>query len=253
MPLELITFLIIMSLMTLLFIIAQIQKDNSIVDIFWGLGFCVVAIFSLIRSGNTSVRAFLVTGLVLIWGTRLAWYIARRNIGQGEDFRYVEMRKRWGKFELIGAYLNVFVLQGVLMFLISLPAQMSILYGHSPINLLDISGTVIWLVGFYFEAAGDAQMKRFKSDAANKGKIMTSGLWSLTRHPNYFGEILMWWGIFIIALNASHWYASLFGSLLITFFLMKVSGVPMLEKKYKDNPEYQEYIRKTPELFPRPF
>jgi len=253
MPTELLTLIVILGLMTLLFTIAQIKKDNSIVDIFWGIGFCIVAVFSLLQSGTSSVRAYLVTGLVLIWGIRLAWYIGNRNTGKGEDFRYVEMRRRWGKHQMLGAYINVFILQGVLMFIISLPAQMSIIHGKVPLNVLDIIGTIVWAVGFYFEAVGDAQMKRFKSDPKNKGQIMKRGLWSLTRHPNYFGEIVMWWGIFIIALNAPYWYASLIGSLLITFFLMKVSGVPMLEKKYKDNPEYQEYIRNTPELFPRLF
>jgi len=251
MTIQLITTAIIIAFMTLLFIYAQLKKDNSIVDIFWGIGFCIIALTTLLLAQNYAIRPLITAALVFIWGLRLAVYIGRRNSGKGEDFRYIEMRKRWGKHQAIGAYLNVFFLQGVLMLIISLPVQMINIHSTSPLNLLDAVGIILWLIGFYFEAIGDAQLKQFKSDPANKGKIMKTGLWARTRHPNYFGEAVMWWGIFLIALNVPYWYLSLAGTLLITFFLMKVSGVPMLEKKYKDNPEYQKYINSTPTFFPK--
>jgi steroid 5-alpha reductase family enzyme len=250
MSIPIITALVVCCLLGGLFLYAQIRKDNSLIDIFWGPGFCVIALLTLLLSQNFEVRPLIATALVLIWGLRLGFYIGKRNLGKGEDFRYIEMRKRWGKHQALGAFFNVFMLQGVLMFIISQSVQNINLHSGPGLHLLDYAGILLWLAGFYFEAVGDAQMKRFKSDPANKGKIMTSGLWSLTRHPNYFGEIVMWWGIFLMALQVSHWYLSLAGTVLITFFLMRVSGVPMLERKYKDNPEYQEYVKRTPALFP---
>lgn len=250
MPIQLTTLLAVLGFMTLLFVYAQIRKDNSIVDSFWGPGFCLVALITLLLSGNFTVRPLITTALVFIWGLRLGVYIYNRNKGKEEDFRYQDMRKRWGDHQVLGAYLQVFVLQGVLMYIISLSVQNINIYSTSPLQWTDYTGIVLWLVGFYFEAVGDWQLKQFKSDPANKGRIMTSGLWSLTRHPNYFGEIVIWWGIFLLSLQAPYWYLSLAGTVVITFFLMRVSGVPMLEAKYKDNPEYQAYIRNTPALFP---
>jgi steroid 5-alpha reductase family enzyme len=253
MPIQLTTAIAVWLFFTLLFAYAQSIKDNSIVDTFWGPGFCLVALMTLLLSGNFTARPLIVTALVLVWGARLGIYIFMRNRGHGEDFRYVDMRKRWGKSHALGAYVNVFLLQAVLLFLISLSVQHINLYSTARLHLLDAAGCLLWVVGFYFEALGDYQLKRFKADPANKGRIMTAGLWALTRHPNYFGEIVMWWGIFLMALNAPFWYLSLAGTLVITFLLMKVSGVPMLERKYKDNPEYREYVRRTPALFPRVF
>lgn len=249
----LVSAIVVLACMFLLFAVAQARKDNSLVDIFWGTGFAIIALVTLFHTGNFSARPLLVTGLTVIWGMRLSIYLAGRNLGKGEDYRYVEMRQRWGKHQALGAFFTVFLLQGTLMWLISLPVQLVNLHSGVPLNLLDGLGLALWATGFFFEAVGDAQLKRFKADPANKGRIMTSGLWKYTRHPNYFGEIAMWWGIFVLALSTPYWYVALLSPLLMTWLLMNVSGVPMLEKKYRENAEYREYVRKTPALFPKLF
>jgi steroid 5-alpha reductase family enzyme len=232
------------------FIAALIKKDNSIVDIAWGLGFVVVAAVNFIMSETWSGRQWLITVLIFIWAFRLAGHIFVRNRGRGEDFRYAKWREDWSQNVIIKTFINVFMLQGFFMLIIAYPIILVNCTAQKALNILDLLGFVVWLTGFFFESMGDYQLFKFKKDRSNKGKIMTSGLWKYTRHPNYFGEAVSWWGIFLIALSAPHGWTAVISPLVITFLLLKVSGVPMLEQKYKNNPEFMEYANKTSRFIP---
>lgn len=238
--------------MNLMYLLALRLKDNSIVDIGWGIGFIIVAITTLFISGDLYPRQLLVTSIVIVWGLRLAIYIFIRNRGRGEDYRYRQWREQWGKNIYWRSYLQVFMLQGFLLFVIALPVIRTNFSDNRNLTVLDGIGFVIWLTGFLFEAIGDYQMMRFKSDPANKGMIMRHGLWKYTRHPNYFGEALLWWGVFIISIGAGSIYVSVLSPIVLTWLLLKVSGVAMLEKKYTGNKEYDDYIGSTSSFIPMP-
>lgn len=240
--------------MTAWFVVALIKKDNSIADIAWGLGFVLVAVFTFFRRGSLALP-LLVTALVAVWGLRLAAHIGLRNRKRGEDPRYAKWRRDWGRAFVWRSFLQVFLLQGFFLLVISSPVVLintsraiSVSRGFP----WSLAGTLLWIIGFVFEAVGDAQLARFKRDPSNKGRIMDQGLWRTTRHPNYFGESLMWWGLFVIALEAPYGWTTIASPLLITFLLVKVSGVPMLEKRYAGNPEFQAYARRTSAFVPRP-
>jgi steroid 5-alpha reductase family enzyme len=231
------------------FLIGQYKKNNAVVDIAWGLGFVLVAWFTFILSSMTIIN-YVITIIVSLWGLRLGYYLFKRNWNKAEDYRYVEMRKSWLKYPLLQAYLKVYMLQMLLMYIISL----SIIFinnSNSDLGLLAYLGIFVWIIGYFFEVVGDYQLKKFVSNPLNKGHIMKTGLWKYTRHPNYFGEAVMWWGIYLIALNAGG-YLTIISPLLINFLLVFVSGVPLLEKKYKDNIEFQEYAKVTSIFIPMP-
>ncbi|GAB1468458.1 DUF1295 domain-containing protein [Candidatus Cloacimonadota bacterium] len=234
----------------LLFILALLVKKNDIMDIAWGLGFIIITALSLLLDPGYHWRRILVSALVTLWGARLLIYIYLRNKGKNEDFRYAKWRNDWGKNWVLRSYLQVFLLQGFFMLTIAYPLFLFNQGQFMAFGFLDVIGLLIWLIGFGFEAIGDAQMRKFKANPKNKGKIMNKGLWKLTRHPNYFGESAMWWGIFIIGLSNMHGWLAIFSPIIITTLLLRVSGVPMLEKKYKDNPAYQRYIQKTSSFVP---
>lgn len=241
--------------MSLLFICSIINKRNDIADIGWGIGFCLVALLSLkydfyIR-GGLDIRSIFVASLVLIWGLRLAAQIFSRNSGKAEDPRYAKWRMEWGKWFYVRSYLQVFLLQGFLLLLISVPVIFTSTY-HNPIfpTVLDIIGLTVWLIGFLFEVVGDKQLASFLSNPLNKGKIMDRGLWSLTRHPNYFGEVTMWWGIWLISVASFAPWWSIIGPLTITILITKVSGIPMTEKRYLGNTMYDEYKKNVSALAP---
>lgn len=227
---------LIFGYMTLWWIIALLRKRNDLADIAWGLGFILISIFS---------QNDLIKILVMVWGLRLAGHIYFRNQGKQEDFRYKKWREDWGKNWIWRTYLQVFLLQGGFMFLISLPIQLA----GKQLNWVNFGGAIIWLVGFYFETVGDWQLTKFKQNPTNKGKILTTGLWQYTRHPNYFGEVTMWWGIWLISFNQS-WWLSLLGPLTISWLILKVSGIPLLEKKYQGRKDWEEYKSKTKAFFP---
>lgn len=253
---------IIFLFMCYVFILAQIFKNNSIVDIFWGLGFVTIVAFLVITSHSYIERQavlltkHLVNLCIIIWGFRLAIYIYFRNKGKGEDWRYINFRKLWSKHNIpqwLGAFLQVFMLQGFFMFIVALPL-IHVNTVFSGINFLTILGFILWVIGFVFEAFGDYQLQKFKDNPENKGKTMRYGLWKYTRHPNYFGEMTMWWGIWIMSINfftPIQALLSILSPLTITWLLTRVSGVPLLESKYKDNPEYQDYVKHTPSFFPK--
>ena len=232
-------------------LVSLVLKNASIVDLIWGFGFVVVGWVTYLGSDTTSALSTLSLVLVTIWGLRLAVYLTWRNHGKGEDFRYVAMRKRWGqRFPIISLF-TVFGLQGTIMWVVSLPVQLVMTKSDSKIGLLAILGVILWAVGLAFEAIGDAQLTRFKSDPSNAGKVMNRGLWRYTRHPNYFGDACVWWGLAIIALTVTPW--GLVGATLMHLFLRRVSGVTLLEKSLVKRREgYAEYIKVTSPFIPRP-
>lgn len=239
--------LLIWIYMTAFFVLALIRRDNGLADIGWGLGFTLVAWW--LHGQFPYDWSLLPTILVSLWGIRLALHIGVRNARKsGEDWRYAKWRRDWGRWFIPRSYLQVFMLQGALMWIIST------LFMHRPaadgIDWYQWLGVGIWAVGFTWEAVSDWQLMRFKANPANKGKIMTEGLWRLSRHPNYFGEIVLWWGLWLVLLPNGPWWLGLISPITVTWLLTRVSGVPMLEGKYKDNPEYQAYVERTPALFP---
>jgi len=238
--------------MSLWFVVSLIKKRNDVADVAWGIGFVLMTWVSFLISNDSGPRGILVGILVSLWGIRLAWHIHTRNRGKAEDYRYLAWRKEWGKWFYIRSYLQVYILQGALLFLIVLPVLIINTRTGSVLGLLDFVGVVIWVVGFYFEVVGDAELARFIKNPANKGKLMQDGLWAYTRHPNYFGEVTVWWGIWIITLSAPLGWVGIIGPLTITFLILKVSGIPMLEKKMEENPEFTEYKRKTSVFIPLP-
>lgn len=236
--------------MTFWFIISLIKKRNDVADIAWGIGFVLIAWLSFFISGF-SFKAILVNSLVTVWGLRLAWHIFNRNKNKPEDSRYLEWRKTWKNFYL-RSFLQVFMLQGIFLFLISLPV---IFINNSVSNnfgILEIMGLLIWGLGFYFESIGDYQLKQFITKPGNKGKIMNQGLWRYSRHPNYFGEVTQWWGLYIIALSIPFGFLTIIGPITITILILFVSGVPLLEKKYAGRKDFEEYKKRTSVFFPLP-
>lgn len=251
-PIFLITAASVLVYMTGWFLAAQIRGRNDIADVAWGLGFILAAAVSLVAGGVYSTRGLLVSGLVLLWGLRLALHIHARNRGKGEDPRYRKWREDWGRWFVLRSFLQVFMLQGVLLLMVSTPVIFVNQAPPAPIAWLDLLGLVIWLYGFGFEAVGDRQLLIFIRDPGNKGRLMTSGLWRYTRHPNYFGEVTLWWGIWLMTLSLAGGWLTILGPVTITFLILKVSGIPMLEKPYEDRSDFQEYKRRTSAFFPLP-
>ncbi|MCZ4694678.1 DUF1295 domain-containing protein [Ancylomarina euxinus] len=244
--------LIILVLVSLLWIWSVLIKNVSIVDIFWGIGFVLVNAFYVFMSDEINARKILVFTLVSIWGLRLALYLAYRNIGKGEDFRYQEFRRNYGpKRYWWFSFFQTFLLQGILIMIVSLPLLgVNSSTSSGELMILDYLGIIVWLIGFTFEAGGDYQLARFKRDVANKGKVLNTGLWKYTRHPNYFGDSAVWWAYAIFSIAAgSYW--QIIGSIVMTLLIIKVSGVALLEKSLNDTkPQYREYIEKTNSFFP---
>jgi steroid 5-alpha reductase family enzyme len=244
--------LLIMIIMTLLWVASIIVKNVSIVDLFWGLGFVLSTGFYFLHTNGYGSRKIILIILVAVWGLRLSVYLAWRNIGKGEDFRYRQFRKNYGEKRYWWiSFFQTFLLQGILLWLISAPLLGAQYYGQNKsLGVIDVIGILLWITGFFFEAVGDYQLAQFKADAGNKGKVMDKGLWHYTRHPNYFGDSAVWWGYGILCL-ASGSYFPLLGSLLMTALIIKVSGVSLLEKSLKEQkPQYKEYIEKTSAFLP---
>ena len=242
-----------LGLMTQLWIISVIRKDASVVDPFWGAGFAVLSVLSFLLTDAPDPRAWLLMGMVVVWGSRLSLYLTLRNRGKGEDRRYAAMRQKHGvKFWWVSLF-SVFLLQGVIMWFVSLPIQAGMYFGEGQaLGWLDAVGVIVWLVGFVFESVGDYQMARFKSVPDNQGHVMDRGLWGLTRHPNYFGDFMVWWGHYLTACGSGVWW-TIMSPAFMSFLLIKVSGVRLLEKDISDRrPGYREYIQTTNAFFPGP-
>ena len=238
--------------MALLWLLSLRLKDSSIVDLFWGPAFALVAWVELL-SATPSPRGYLLASLVTVWALRLGLYLAWRNHGRGEDPRYVAMRARHGAAWPLRSLFIVFFLQGTLVLLVGLPLHAVMLSPQPALGLLDALGALVFAVGLAFESLGDLQLARFKSKPEHRGQVMDRGLWRYTRHPNYFGDFLVWWGLYGLA--ASSGLAGLLsavGPAVMTVLLLRVSGVSLLEQSMKDRPGYAGYIARTSAFFPRP-
>lgn len=234
-------------------IISLIIKNASIVDIVWGAGFAVTSWVLAATVDGDSGRQTLLAVMVGLWGMRLALYLAKRNLGHGEDWRYKAMRKKKGKNFGIISLVTVFGLQGALMWTVSLPVIIGNADDSPGVGPIAVMGILLWIVGLTFEAVGDYQLAKFKKDPANATKVMDKGLWSLTRHPNYFGDALLWWGIGIVGAETGTGIFGLIGPVVMTFFLLKISGVPMLERSLSRRREgYADYVARTSGFIPRP-
>jgi len=233
-------------------LISLAYRNVTIVDSLWGLGFVLIAWLTFFMSDGVWSRKMLIAVLVTLWGLRLSIYLSWRNWGKGEDPRYGSWREKSGdRFWLVSLY-KVFILQALFLWVISLVLQIGQL-APTPEKLawLDGLGAIVWLIGFTFESLGDWQLARFKSDPASKGRVMDRGLWAYTRHPNYFGEFLVWWGIFLITLSTPNSWWTILSPVIISAVLLKMTGIPLTEKGLlKNRPGYSEYVRRTSAFVP---
>lgn len=253
MPPPLLLNLLIISLAcSLLWGVSLLRRDSSIVDIFWGIGFVIVGWATYLSCSHATLQAAVLLGLVTLWGARLAGYLGWRNWGKEEDYRYAAMRTKHGKNYPLVSLVTVFALQGGLIWFISLPIQLGIPVASSW-YAWDFAGITLWLIGFTCESVGDWQLARFKANPANRGKVMDRGLWRYTRHPNYFGDFLVWWGIYLVAAEPPTCWWTIASPLLMSFLLIRVSGVRLLENSLRaSKPGYAAYIAKTSSFFPLP-
>jgi len=230
-------------------LVSLIRRDVSIVDSLWSLMFLLALLVYLAAGGATGPRAWLITALVAAWAARLSVYITVRNHGKPEDHRYQAIRRNNEPHFWLKSLFIVFLLQGFLAWVIVLPALAAVSGQTSP-GPLDFMGLALWLVGMFFEVVGDWQLARFRSSGRDSGAVLDTGLWRYTRHPNYFGEATLWWGIYLMALSAGAWW-TIFAPVVMTFLLLRVSGVALLEKDIADRrPAYRDYIRRTNAFFP---
>jgi steroid 5-alpha reductase family enzyme len=243
--------LTVLAFMTAIWLVSLVLRNSSIVDIFWGPGFVMTGwlYFALTPEGFLPRKMTLVV-LLSTWGLRLGIHILRRNWGKPEDFRYARWREEEGARWWWFSFFKVFLLQGALMWIISAPL-LAAQTNATPdrLTLLDYAAIVVWATGFLFEALGDMQLARFKADPANKGKVLNTGLWRYTRHPNYFGDSAQWWGYYLLAAAGGGWW-TIFSPALITFLLMRVSGVALLERTLTAKPGYRQYVETTSVFLP---
>jgi steroid 5-alpha reductase family enzyme len=243
--------LVLLAFMSAIFVAALRLADNSIVDVAYGAAFVLVGWSTFAVYGTEHPRPLLVLGLVTVWGVRLAVHIFLRKLGEdGEDPRYRKWREEWGDTFLWRSFLQIFMLQGAVVYVVALPVLLVVNRPGGALGPLDLLGVVVWLLGFLFEAAGDWQLLRFKRNPANKGHLIQRGLWRYTRHPNYFGEAVLWWGVFLVALGAPAGLLAIVSPLTIDYLLLKVSGIPMLEARYEGHPEFAAYKQRTNAFFP---
>lgn len=234
------------------FVLAVIKKRNDIADVAWGLGFVMVAVISLFF--NPTIRVSLITLMVVFWGFRLAFHIGNRFLKSSEeDKRYQNMRSGWKGSVIFNSWLRVFLIQGATLLLVSASIIVAASFDKGGFSFINAIGIIVWLLGLIFEIISDQQLKKFVSRLENKGRIMTSGLWKYTRHPNYFGEAVLWWGLWLVIWGVDYFYLGLIGPITITLLLRFVSGVPLVEARYKENIEFQEYASKTPPMLPNFF
>ena len=244
------TGLIIFGLMSVLWLVSLVLRNASIVDIFWGPGLILVTWVAFRLAPGYLPRKQLIATLVTIWGLRLAIHIGLRNWARPEDFRYARWRAENSGHWWWLSFFQVFLLQGLLMWIISAPLLAAQVSGFPAIlTPLDLVGASVCTFGQLFESIADFQLTRFRAEPANRGKLFIDGLWKFTRHPNYFGEAVVWWGFYIIAVAAGHAW-TIFSPILMTYLLLNVSGVTMLEKTLKSKPGYEDYMRKTSAFFP---
>lgn len=243
---------VVLAVMLSLWALSVARTDSSIVDIAWGPTFVVLALIGLVLGGGWDGRRVLVAAIVGLWGFRLGFHIFRRNQGKGEDPRYARWRERygdrWGRVSLF----RVFLLQGAVLWIVSLPVQAAMAVpGARRFTVWDALGELVWAVGFLFEAIADAQLRAFREDPSKSG-VLDTGLWRTSRHPNYFGEAVLWWGIWAPALSVPWGWATVVSPLLMTLLLRYVSGVPLAERMMEGRAGWSEYVRRTPVFVPGP-
>lgn len=247
--------------MTFLFVVSVIIKRNDIADVAWGTGILLVGLVGYASHqvpddvGGSGIALILLC-LYTIWGVRLTFRIGKRNLAKSEeDYRYKQWRDTWGKWFYIRSYLQIYMLQGALMMVVGAPLLVVGFFDLGMYRLPETflyAGLLVWLIGFFFEVVGDWQLDRFTKSKPQAGTILSSGLWKYSRHPNYFGEVTCWWGIWLMILPLPMSSIALMSPIAITFLILKVSGIPMLEKKFEGNPQFEEYKERTSAFFPLP-
>lgn len=251
-PVMVLNFGAVSSMMIIGWLISLWYRNVTIVDSLWGLGFVLIAWITFFVSEGFAGRKTIIAVLVTVWGMRLSIYLGRRNWGAGEDPRYGEWRKKSGERFWLVSLFKVFLLQAIFLWVIAFAPQVGQL-SPTPNRFvwLDGLGVLIWLIGFFFEAVGDWQLARFKAQPDNKGRVMDRGLWGYTRHPNYFGEFLIWWGLFLITLSTPNSWWTVISPLIISAVLLKMTGIPLTESTIvKTRPGYREYIKRTSAFVP---
>lgn len=243
--------LIILSILVLchlFFFIGYSQNKFSVMDIAWGLGFVMVAALGYLQNIPSWPKLLLLL-MTAAWGFRLAIFIFRRSRGKGEDPRYQAFKDQWGKTYVRDGYVKIFLAQGLMMFIISLPIQLGMTRDMDYFGKFQILGFLVWLAGFSLESWADWHLAQFKKDPSNKGKLCMNGPWTYVRFPNYLGEMILWWGVYIYIFNFwTSW--TIIGPITIMMTLLKVTGIPLIEKKYLERPDYRDYAARVPRLIP---
>lgn len=233
-----------------IYIICLRFKNYALIDIAWGLGFILLVFLGMKQSEYLSAPQYLISTCIFLWGVRLSSYLFLRNFGKPEDFRYLQMRIKWGKYANVHAYFKVFMLQAVLVCVIGLPIIFKFYEEPTRLGPFQIAGFILWGFGFIWESWADQEKSKFKSIVGNKERPCDTGPWRYSQYANYFGEVVLWWGIFLISLPSQYFYLSLVSPALITFLILKVSGIPFLEEKNSKKENYQAYRSKTNKFFP---
>lgn len=233
------------------------KKRNDIADVIWGLGFVVSAAGAIfIGDPDLGTRELVILGVLTIWALRLTYFLGLRNLKKSEeDLRYQKMRSSWEpKHWVLKSYFYVFIFQALLLTVINLSVLQALAMAPQALDFIFFVGLSLWIFGFIFESVADEQLKQFKNQKNKTSPIMNQGLWSWSRHPNYFGEVVQWWGLWLMCLNVSQPYQwwTVISPILITYLIIKVSGIPMLEVLMKDRPGYQDYAQRTSKFFPWP-
>jgi len=238
--------------MQVAFIFAVRFKRNDIADVVWGPGFVIVALsvifwrLFVLHDFVWDLRNSSTLGLLVLWALRLSWHIGFRNLSHSvEDARYKKWREEWGEHWILRSYLQVFLLQGLLLLLIAIPVIWVMASPSQEADGFFYAGLFVWVGGFVIESVADHQLKLFKARKKPSGSIMNEGLWSWSRHPNYFGEVVQWWGFFLLAVALPSGLFTVISPIAITFLILKVSGVPLLEKQMENRPGFAEYKRRT--------
>ena len=249
---ELIGLAVILAAQTAVWALSLRRRDAGVADVSWGLGFVLLAWIYCLLSPALTPRSWLVAGLVTVWGARLSWHIFRRNHGRGEDPRYQAMRASHGHAFWWRSLFTVFWLQGAILWFVALPVLAAIRAARpATLTGIDGLGVLLFAVGFSFEVVGDRQLRRFRGDPANRGRVLDRGLWRYTRHPNYFGDAALWWGLYVIAAATPGGWLTVLSPALMTLLLVRVSGVTLLERSLiTSKPGYRAYIARTPAFFP---
>lgn len=243
---------VIAGCMAITLVLSLLRRDNSIVDVTYGLAAALATAVTFALSPTRHPREALLLALVGLWGARLATHLLVRKWGQGEDFRYRAWREAWGRWFVVRSVLQIYVLQGVVILVMLTPVLLTRRAPGGPLDLRDWLAVAVWAVGFFFEAVGDAQLLVFKREPGNRGRFMDRGLWRYTRHPNYLGEVTLWWGVFLLGLGAGRGAVGVVSPITITALLLLVSGIPMLERRWAGQKEFEAYRRRTSAFFPLP-